>query len=134
MILLVLIIIASVSADLTLVKEGTNHTMTCSFPDAPVLWDFTSTIFPSHETIAYVAPDGRFFTDEPSRYRLERHGRGTKLTVYNVTLRNEGIYTCKKFYDQSYRENSSVQVIGEYCNKQRWRSPRWQSLRQELVS
>lgn len=39
--------------------------------------------------------------------------QGTRLTVFQVSLADEGTYTCKKFYNQDVTRMFAVEVTGK---------------------
>lgn len=49
-----------------------NISFYCDFPDIPVVWDFQSTIFSYHETLAFLDTSGRFYVDSDKKYKLEK--------------------------------------------------------------
>ena len=46
-------------------------------------------------------------------YSVCREGYGTRLTIYNLIVQDEGTYACKKFYNQTAKQEFPIEMVGE---------------------
>ena len=44
---------------------------------------------------------------------IYREGYGTRLTIYNLIVQDEGTYACMKFYNQTAKQEFPIELVGK---------------------